>query len=47
VHCTLLGGLKKGQLFDVLKMKTLTVSSPLSSEIKFHLVLSDLRGLWH
>ncbi|KAJ6528617.1 hypothetical protein DFH09DRAFT_1285472 [Mycena vulgaris] len=24
IHCTLLGGLKKGQLFDALKMKTLT-----------------------
>ncbi|KAJ7823047.1 hypothetical protein B0H14DRAFT_2518729 [Mycena olivaceomarginata] len=26
VHCTLLGGLKKGQLFDTIKMKTLSVS---------------------
>ncbi|KAJ7023870.1 hypothetical protein C8F04DRAFT_1095961 [Mycena alexandri] len=26
VHCTLLGGLKKGQLFDSMKMKTLVIS---------------------
>ncbi|KAJ6495977.1 hypothetical protein C8R45DRAFT_1052650 [Mycena sanguinolenta] len=27
VHCTLLGGLKKGHLFDTLKMKTLSVAN--------------------
>lgn len=29
VHCTLLGGLQKGRLFDALKMKTLNVSGVL------------------
>ncbi|KAJ6528652.1 hypothetical protein DFH09DRAFT_1413445 [Mycena vulgaris] len=36
VHCTLLGGLKKGQLFDALKMKTL---------IKMHITISN-ENVW-
>ncbi|KAJ7334921.1 hypothetical protein DFH08DRAFT_813952 [Mycena albidolilacea] len=33
VHCTLLGGLQRAQLFDALKMKTLIVSQVLASNI--------------
>lgn len=46
VHCTLLGGLKKGQLFDALKMKTLAVGLFIFNQVPFLIFHLDIRELW-